>query len=181
MSSQPNISNMPFDQKSPGHREVGVLNCHRPTEGHRDSMTDWRGGGGGGRGGWCSHILRCFCVAQGSPKKYVVLTPNNNISLFFQLIWPSGSHFFHTSHLSKISDIYSYNLSNLFLCIHINPRNNNSGQIKLDGVAPLITDPSTTSPTTLSHKKIKWHVTHDIGHMTCDTWHMICYMWHMEG
>ena len=38
------ISNMPFDQKSPGHPEVGVLNCHsttdRQTDGHRDSMTE---------------------------------------------------------------------------------------------------------------------------------------------
>ena len=35
---------MPFDQKSPGTPEVGVLNCHRPTDtqtdGHCNSMTE---------------------------------------------------------------------------------------------------------------------------------------------
>ena len=44
MSSQANISDTPFDQKSPGHPEVDVLNCHRQTDrhtyGHGDSMTE---------------------------------------------------------------------------------------------------------------------------------------------
>ena len=44
VSSQANISDTPFDQKSPGHPEVGVLNCHRQTDrqtnGHRDSTTE---------------------------------------------------------------------------------------------------------------------------------------------
>ena len=48
MSSQTNISDVPFDQKSAGHREVGVLNCHgqtdrqtdRQTDGYRDFMTE---------------------------------------------------------------------------------------------------------------------------------------------
>ena len=43
-SLQANISNMPFNQKSPGHPEVFFFNCHRPrdkqTDGHRDSMTE---------------------------------------------------------------------------------------------------------------------------------------------
>ena len=44
VSSQANISDTPFDQKSLGHPEVVVLQRHRPTDrhtdGHRDSMTD---------------------------------------------------------------------------------------------------------------------------------------------
>ena len=43
-SSHANISNTPLDQKSPGHPEVGVLDCHRhtyrQTDGHGDSMTE---------------------------------------------------------------------------------------------------------------------------------------------
>ena len=41
---------------------------------------------------------------------------------------------------------------------------------KLDGVAPLITDPPPTSFTTLSTKKQKkhLHVTRDTGHLTPD-------------
>ena len=48
VSSQANVSDTPFDQKSPGHPEVGVLNCYkhkniqtyRPTDGHGDSMIE---------------------------------------------------------------------------------------------------------------------------------------------
>ena len=44
VSLQANISNKPFDQKTPGHPEVGVLNCQRPrdrqTDAHRNSMTE---------------------------------------------------------------------------------------------------------------------------------------------
>ena len=44
VSLQPNISNMPFDQKSPQPPEEGVLRRHRQknrqTDGHRDSMTE---------------------------------------------------------------------------------------------------------------------------------------------
>ena len=43
--------------------------------------------------------------------------------------------------------------------------------IKLDGVAPLITDPPPTRLTTLFNKK-KGDVTHDMGHMTHDTCHV---------
>ena len=77
---------------------------------------------------------------------------------------------------------------------------------KLDGIAPLITDPPLTISTTLSKKKKKkkkkmhltcdrwhmtidtwhvnmtsdtWHLTHDNWHMTCDTWHVTHDMWHM--
>ena len=47
-SSQANISDTPFSQKSPGHPEVGVLNRHRhlhrptnrQTDGHCDSMKE---------------------------------------------------------------------------------------------------------------------------------------------
>ena len=62
--------------------------------------------------------------------------------------------------------------------------------IKLDGVAPLMTDPPPISSTTLSppkknkkkiNKKLKkkkkltrdtWHVTRDTWHVTRDTWHL---------
>ena len=40
MSLQASIRNKPFDQKSPGHPEVVVLNCHRPTDGHCNFMTE---------------------------------------------------------------------------------------------------------------------------------------------
>ena len=44
MLSQANISNTPFDQSSPRHREVGDLQWHRHTyiqkDGHGDSMTE---------------------------------------------------------------------------------------------------------------------------------------------
>ena len=44
MSLHANISNMPFDQKSPWPQEEGVLNCLRQTDwhtdGHGDSMTE---------------------------------------------------------------------------------------------------------------------------------------------
>ena len=44
MSSQANISDTPFDQKTPGHPEVGVLRRHkqidRQTNGHRNSMPE---------------------------------------------------------------------------------------------------------------------------------------------
>ena len=44
LSSQPNTSDTPFDQSSPVHQEVGVLDCHRQThrqtDGHGDSITD---------------------------------------------------------------------------------------------------------------------------------------------
>ena len=44
VSLQANISDKPFNQKSPGHPEVGVLNCHRQTDrhtdGHCNSMTE---------------------------------------------------------------------------------------------------------------------------------------------
>ena len=46
--------------------------------------------------------------------------------------------------------------------------------IKLDGVAPLITNPLPTSFTTVT-------VTCDTWHVTCDTWHMKHDMWHMTG
>ena len=36
---QANISNVPFDQKSPGHPEVFFKNCHRPTDKHTDERT----------------------------------------------------------------------------------------------------------------------------------------------
>ena len=56
------------------------------------------------------------------------------------------------------------------------------GAIKLDGEAPLITDPPPTISTTFSKKKIKkWHVTADTWHMTCDMWHVTCDMRHMVG
>ena len=45
--------------------------------------------------------------------------------------------------------------------------------VKLDGVAPLMTDPPPISSTTLSEKKKKkndmWHVTRDTWHVTRDT------------
>ena len=34
------VSNTAFNQKSPGHQEMGVLNCHKPTDKHRNSMTE---------------------------------------------------------------------------------------------------------------------------------------------
>ena len=34
LSSQADISDKPFDQKSPGHLEVGIWNCHRPKDRH---------------------------------------------------------------------------------------------------------------------------------------------------
>ena len=40
MSSQANIRNIFFDQKSPRHPEVGVSLWPRPTDGHGDSMTE---------------------------------------------------------------------------------------------------------------------------------------------
>ena len=44
MSSQANINNTPFNQKSPRPPEVGVSQRHRPTDiqtnGHCDSMTE---------------------------------------------------------------------------------------------------------------------------------------------
>ena len=40
MSSQANIRNTFFDQRSPRHQEVGVLRRHIHTDGHCDSMTD---------------------------------------------------------------------------------------------------------------------------------------------
>ena len=61
----------------------------------------------------------------------------------------------------------------------INAILNMSSRVKLDGEAPLITDPPPTSPTTLSEKEKKkkkkkildtWHLTLDTWHLTCDTW-----------
>ena len=43
---------------------------------------------------------------------------------------------------------------------------------KLDGVAPLMTDPPPISSTTLSEKKKK---------KKCDTWHVTCDTWHVTG
>ena len=44
MSSHANISDTPFEQRSPGHPEEGFLNCHRQangqTDGHCGSMTE---------------------------------------------------------------------------------------------------------------------------------------------
>ena len=40
MSLQANIGDMPFNQKSPGHPEMGVLNCHRRTEKQTDGHCD---------------------------------------------------------------------------------------------------------------------------------------------
>ena len=40
VSSKANIRDIPFNQKSPGHPEEGVLNCHRPKDGHRYSLTE---------------------------------------------------------------------------------------------------------------------------------------------
>ena len=39
VSSQPNISDWPFDQRSPRPPEVGVLQWHWHTDGHGNSMT----------------------------------------------------------------------------------------------------------------------------------------------
>ena len=50
---------------------------------------------------------------------------------------------------------------------------------KLDRLAPLITDPPSSSFYTLSKKKKI--VTSDIWHVTHDTWHMTHDMWHMTG
>ena len=55
---------------------------------------------------------------------------------------------------------------------------------KLDGVAPLMTDPPPISYTTLSKKKNKnkwdtWHVKCDTWHVTRDMWHVTRDMWHM--
>ena len=46
---------------------------------------------------------------------------------------------------------------------------------KLDGVAPLMTDPPPISSTTLSgekKEKKKWHMTRDMWHVTRDMWHV---------
>ena len=40
MSLQANISDTPFNQKSPRPPEEGVLDFHTQTSGHRDSMTE---------------------------------------------------------------------------------------------------------------------------------------------
>ena len=44
VSSHGNISDTPYDERSPRPPEKGVLNCHRQThrqtDGHRDSMTE---------------------------------------------------------------------------------------------------------------------------------------------
>ena len=54
---------------------------------------------------------------------------------------------------------------------------------KIDGVAPLMTDPPPISSTTLSGKKKKkndtWHMTRDTWHVTRDTWHLTRDMWHL--
>ena len=41
VSSHANISDTPFDQKSPGHPEVGVLNLHRHTYIRTLQLYDW--------------------------------------------------------------------------------------------------------------------------------------------
>ena len=56
--------------------------------------------------------------------------------------------------------------------------------LKIDGVAPLMTDPPPISSTTLSEKKKKkkcvmWHVTCDTWHVTRDTSNMTRDMWHV--
>ena len=49
---------------------------------------------------------------------------------------------------------------------------------KLDGVAPLITDPPPTSSSSWS--KNKWiYITYDTLHVTNDIWRMTPYMWHV--
>ena len=68
-------------------------------------------------------------------------------------------------------------------------------QYKLDGVAPLMTDPPPTNFTSFApppknkkkRKKKKivtcdtWHVTPDTWHVTRDTWHLTHDTWHMTG
>ena len=57
--------------------------------------------------------------------------------------------------------------------------------MKLDGEAPLITDPLTISFNTLRKKKKKksdmWHMTCDTWHVTHDMWHLTHDMWHVGG
>ena len=43
VSSQANIKDTPFDQKSQGHPEVGVFNCHRQTDKQTSRLYDWIG------------------------------------------------------------------------------------------------------------------------------------------
>ena len=50
--------------------------------------------------------------------------------------------------------------------------------IKLDGVAPLMTDPPPIGSTTLSEKRKKKC---DTWHVTCDTWHVTRDMWQVWG
>ena len=46
------------------------------------------------------------------------------------------------------------------------------GFLKLDGESPLKTDPPPTSPTTLSKKEKRKHLTPDTWHVTPNTWHV---------
>ena len=77
-----------------------------------------------------------------------------------------------------------------FLAKNTNWNINSSFEYKLDGSAPLTTDPTSTSFTSLSKKERKkrfflnvtcdtWHVTRDMWHVTCDMWHVTCDMWHV--
>ena len=60
-------------------------------------------------------------------------------------------------------------------------------QLKLDGVAPLITHPPPTSFTILSKKNVtwstwhvtcdRWYVTGDVLHVRRDKWHVACDRW----
>ena len=55
--------------------------------------------------------------------------------------------------------------------------------VKLDGVGPVDTKPSTNNLHHLCKKKKikikKLHVTRDTWHVTCNTWHGTCDTWHM--
>ena len=62
----------------------------------------------------------------------------------------------------------------------------NLHQLKLDGVGPVDTRPSTDTLHNFVQKRRRkgkktWHLTHDMSHVTCDMWQVICDMWNVVG
>ena len=83
-----------------------------------------------------------------------------------------------------VQNCQKVDVANLLLLVCLKPLlvyySDHYSNLKLDGVAPLMTDPPTTNFTSFSkkiyrkYKEKKEEKNCDTGHLTCDTGHLTC-------
>ena len=121
---------------------------------------------------------------EGNLKSIFLLKINIGIFLIFFKVMNTFASFarppyLYTSFVDTEYSMYRRILVKYFVwyIISMHTKGHFNSLLRLKGVAPLITNPPTTSLTILKKKKNYitcdiWHLTHDTWHMTYDTWHV---------